>query len=201
MLPIFQYEEFVRKVKQKKKEKGIIVFGILICDYRQQACKEYILNYLNRFHKLAGKNIDFYLPGYVEEYPTYLEDTTIKINNKKYYFVPEIYEEFLERLSYDFDIPFPYNPNLILMEYEGGHFKKSKKVIIELASSKRDIQKVGELFEEIFDIAQKRVDLKNMMEELGKNQIKDNFWDMLIELIDNKYLTKAKEVYEVYRLK
>lgn len=201
MLPIFQYEEFVRKVKQKKKEKGIIVFGILICDYRQQACKEYILNYLNRFHKLAGKNIDFYLPGYVEEYPTYLEDTTIKINNKKYYFVPEIYEEFLESLSYDFDIPFPYNPNLILMEYEGGHFKKSKKVIIELDSSKRNIQKVGELFEEIFDIAQKRVDLKNMMKELGKNQIKDNFWDMLIELIDNKYLTKSKEVYEVYRLK
>ena len=48
MLPIFQYEDFVRKVKQKKKEKGVIVFGILICDYRQQSCREYILNYLNQ---------------------------------------------------------------------------------------------------------------------------------------------------------
>lgn len=33
-----------------------------------------------------------------------------------------------------------------------------------------------------------------MMEKLGKNQIRDNFWEMLIELIDNKYLTKAKEI-------
>ena len=87
------------------------------------------------------------------------------------------------------------------MEYEGGHFKKSKKIIIELDSNERNIQKVGELFEEIFDIAQNKVNLKKMMRELGKNQIRDNFWDMLIELIDNKYLTKVKEVYEVYRLK
>lgn len=201
MLPIFQYEDFVRKVKRKKKEKGVIVFGILICDYRQQSCREYILNYLDRFHKLAGKNMDFYLPGYVGEYQSYSEEYTIKIANKKYYFVPEIYEEFLDNLSNDFDIPFPYNPNLILMEYEGGHFKKSKKVIIELDSSERDIQKVGELFEEIFVIAQNKISLKNMMGELGKNQIRDNFWDMLIELIDNKYLTKAKEVYEMYKLK
>ena len=162
MLPIFQYEDFVRKVKQKKKEKGVIVFGILICDYRQQSCREYILNYLNRFHKLAGKNMDFYLPGYVEEYQSYLEENAIKIANKKYYFVSEIYEEFLDNLSNDFDIPFPYNPNLILMEYEGGHFKKSKKVIIELDSSERDIQKVGKLFEEIFVIAQNKVDLSKI---------------------------------------
>ena len=83
----------------------------------------------------------------------------------------------------------------------GGYFKKFKKIIIELDSNERNIQKVGELFEEIFDIAQNKVNLKKMMRELGKNQIRDNFWDMLIELIDNKYLTKVKEVYEVYRLK
>lgn len=201
MLPIFQYEDFVRKVKQKRREKGVTVFGILICDYRQQLCREYILNYLNRFHKLAGKNMDFYLPGYVEECQSYLEENAIRIANKKYYFVPEIYEEFLDNLSNDFDIPFPYNPNLILMEYEGGHFKKSKKVIIELDSSERDIQKVGKLFEEIFVIAQNKVDLKKMMGQLGKNQIRDNFWDMLIELIDNKYLTKVKDMYETYKLK
>ena len=201
MLPIFQYEDFVRKVKRKQKEKGVIVFGILICDYRQQSCREYILNYLNRFHKLAGKNMDFYLPGYVEEYQSYSDENTIKIANKKYYFVPEIYEEFLDNLSDDFDIPFPYNPKLILMEYDGGHFKKSKKVIIELDSSEKKKKKVGELFEKIFVIAQNKVGLKKMMGELGKNRIRDNFGDMLIELIDNKYLTKAKEMYEIYKLK
>lgn len=201
MLPVFQYENFAKKIKQRKREKGVTVFGILICDYRQQSCREYILNYLNRFHKLAGKNIDFYLPGYVEECPSYAEENSIRIDNKKYYFVPEIYEEFLDNLSNDFDIPFPYNPNLILIEYEGGHFKKSKKVIIELGSSERNIQKVGDLFEEIFAIAQDKVDLKKMMQELGKSQIRDNFWDMLIEFIDNKYLTKVKKVYEVYKLK
>ena len=82
MLPVFQYEDFVRKVKRKKKEIGVTVFGILICDYRQQSCREYILNYLNRFHKLAGKNIDFYLPGYVEEYPSYAEQNTIESPTK-----------------------------------------------------------------------------------------------------------------------
>ena len=86
MLPVFQYENFVKRVKQKKREKGVSVFGILICDYRQQLCREYILNYLNRFHKLAGKNIDFYLPGYVQDYPIYEEENRIQIGNENYYF-------------------------------------------------------------------------------------------------------------------
>ena len=147
MLPVFQYENFVKRVKQKKREKGVSVFGILICDYRQQLCREYILNYLNRFHKLAGKNIDFYLPGYVQDYP--------------------IYEEFLENLSHDFDITFPYNPILILMEYKGGNFKNARKVVIELDSNKRDIKKVGKLFEEIFATAQDKVDLNSMMRKIN----------------------------------
>ena len=201
MLPVFQYENFVKRVKQKKREKGVSVFGILICDYRQQLCREYILNYLNRFHKLAGKNIDFYLPGYVQDYPIYEEENRIQIGNENYYFEKEIYEEFLENLSHDFDITFPYNPILILMEYKGGHFKNARKVVIELDSNKRDIKKVGKLFEEIFATAQDKVDLNSMMRKLGKNQVEDNLWDMLIELIDNKYLTKAKEVYDIYKLK
>lgn len=46
------------------------------------------------------------------------------------------------------------------MEYEQGNFKRTKRIIIELDNEGADIKKTGELFETIFDIAKRNVNIR-----------------------------------------
>ncbi|MFK4435441.1 hypothetical protein [Paenibacillus sp. RC21] len=194
MWPLGEYGRLVHEIKKRENTDIPITFGLLIADYRQQLSREYILNYINRFNYKSDKYINFYLPGYFQE-DFYNNQQIIKIKDKKYYFNEEKYMDFLEKLEVDFDLEYTYNPRLILMEYERGNFNKSKKITIELDNRGADIKKTGELFEKIFDIAKKYVNVEDFSNTLMKQELKSGIFDRIIKTLDNQLLTEIKDSY------
>lgn len=203
MWPLGQYDRLVHEIKHRENNDIPITFGLLVADFHQQKCKEYILNYINRFNYKSDKFINFYLPGYLEE-DLFHNNEKITINHNHYYFNREIYIEFLNKLEEDFIIDYPYNPVLILMEYRNGHFKNTKRIMIELDSNGSDIKQVGKMFEKIFKIAKENVSINDFSELLKKNELKEGLFDEIIEGINNSYINaiynKTKDVRK-YRLK
>lgn len=203
MWPLGQYERLVHEVKRRENPNIPITFGLLIADYRQQKCREYILNYIERFNYRSGKYINFYLPGYLEE-NIGSSDQKISLQQKEFYFNVDIYLDFLSHLEVDFGISYPYTPVLILLEYNKGHFKKAQKIVIELDSDGTEIKQTGKLFEEIFSIAKKYVSVSDISKALIKNEIKIGLLNSIVNGIGNSFLTtvyiKNNEIKK-YKLK
>lgn len=197
MWPLGQYDRLVHEIKRREDNSIPVTFGLLVADFNQQRCRDYILNYIDRFDYKSDRYINFYLPGYLEE-DFHGNNEKITIKKKNYYFGREVYLKFLNKLEDDFMIDYPYNPVLILLEYARGHFSKTKRIIIELDSDGSDIKKAGELFEKIFEIAKKSVSIQDFSKSLQKNSLKQGILDRIIEGIDNSYLTaiytQTKEV-------
>ncbi|MNW65202.1 hypothetical protein D3C74_435600 [compost metagenome] len=74
------------------------------------------------------------------------------------------------------------------MEYEQGNFKRTKRIIIELDNEGADIKKTGELFETIFDIAKKNVNIMDFSKTLTKKELGNGLFDRIVEIIDIKLL-------------
>lgn len=203
MWPLGQYERLVHEIKRRENNDIPVTFGLLVADYHQQKCKEYILNYIERFDYKSDQYINFYLPGYLEE-DLFNKNEKITIKQKDFYFNRDIYLNFLDKLEADFEIDYPYNPVLILMEYDRGNFNRTKRIIIELDSNGSDIQQVGEMFERIFKIAKEVVSIKDFSNSLMKDGLKEGLLDKIIEGIDISYITaiykNTKEIIK-YRIK
>ncbi len=132
----------------------------------------------------------------------YKKSFSIKIASKEYYFHDEKYMEFLRKLESDFDLGYIYNPTLVLMEYNRGNFRKAKKMVIELDHKGADIKKTGELFESIFEIAKKYVDINDFSNVLLKNELKNGLFESVIKILDNKLITEIHDRYgEIKRFK
>lgn len=156
MWPLGTYDRFLRKIKGQEfsKEKANY-FGVLFCDVRQANAREYVLNYLDVFHKRSGKLIDFYIPGYIpsEEYYGSKSPNIIHLGKQKYIFDQSQYIEFCERFECDFNVGFPFSATLVLLEYTTGHFSKARKIVFELECSENGIKSAGNLFLNIFNCA------------------------------------------------
>lgn len=196
MWPLGTYERMVHEIKRRKTPTQPITFGILIADYRQEQNREYILNYIKRFNEKSGRYIDFFLPGYIED-EHYRNKKNLIVGEKEYFFDDRSYMEFLEKLETDFEIAYPYTPILLLVEYKRGHFKNCKKVRIELDDNARNIKKTGELFEQIFSIAQKKITLNGIRYELVKQEIREGLFESIISAIDNSLVTAIYEQGEI----
>lgn len=188
MWALGSYERLVYEIKRRENPDLPVTFGLLIADFDQQKCKEYILNYIDVFNYKSGEYINFYLPGYMEE-GMYESKKKITIKGKDYYFKREIFLEFLMKLEQDFDIDFPYNPVLILLEYDRGHFKMSKRIVIELDANGAQIERTGDFFEQIFSIARRVVSLEDVSEALVAKQLKGGLLDTIFAMVDNSYLS------------
>lgn len=203
MWPLGQYERMVDEIKRRENPYIPITFGLLIADYRQQKCREYILNYIERFDYKSDRYINFYLPGYLTE-RFENEKNKIKIKDRNYYFDENIYLDFLNHLEDDFEIDYPYNPVLILVEYDKGHFKNTHKIIIELDSNGSEIEQTGMLFEKIFSIAKSKVTIKEFSNDLIKDKIKLDLISIIIDCIGNRYLSaiySENNLVKKYRIK
>lgn len=188
MWPLGTYDRMVYEIKNRENPDIPVTFGILVADCRQRLSKEYILNYINRFDYKSNRYINFYLPGYLED-KNDDDNEIIILNGKKYFFDSHLYEEFLLKLEMDFNIDYPYNPIPLLLEYNKGHFSKSKKICIELDGSSMNIKKTGEFFEKIFNQARKHVYLKDISDELTKKTLELGMLDRIVTAVDNKLIS------------
>ncbi len=203
MWPLGSYDRLVHEIKRRENQDIPVTFGLLIADYDQHRCREYILNYIDVFNYKSGEFINFYLPGYKEENHS-SNCKQIFINDKEYYFDRRVYMEFLRNLEVDFKVEYPYNPVLILLQYEKGHFSNSKRIIIELDSDGSDVKKTGALFEKIFNISREVVALDDFSRALITGELRDGLFDTIVNGIGNSYLSAVIDQHgksNRYRLK
>ncbi len=191
MYPTGDFDRLKYEVMEWYNGDDPVAFGILIADYDQTLAREYILNYLNIFDNRSKKYIDFFIPGYSE----YETPKSIKLSRtgKKYFFDRSIFENFIEQFQRCFDYEYEFNPVLILVELKNKDFYNSKKIIIELDSDYNDVKHTGVLFQKIFNIAKKYVEIQDFSRELNYTYIKGALADSIVGAIDNSILTEINE--------
>lgn len=182
-----------------------ITFGILIADYEQSLAKEYIINYMDVFDKRSNRYIDFFIPGYV----IYGSDDDIRTSMKNkqgdaYCFSRTLFHDFIEKFETYFDYKYEFNPVLILVELKNRNFVGTKKIVIELDSERTSIKKAGVLFNNIFEIAKRYVNITDFSRELTATYLKNTLADSVIDAIDNSMLTELytqKKNIRVFQIK
>ena len=162
MKPVSDFDELVKALLESEVNDDTFVVGILIADWRQQNAREYILNYMDRFDRKSGKNIDFYIPGY-----KYIKkgnkqrntDNVVRISRMpgEYEFDEDLFMNVVDKLEDYLKIDYTYNPMLVLVEIKTKQQNKqleyAKKLIIALDEGPQGINRAGQLFEKIFSIA------------------------------------------------
>ena len=157
--------DYLRKLRVKQYEENLsCTIGILVADYQQQRTMEDIFNYLDIFHKKSGSYIDFYIPGYVK-----VTDETpfhFSVGGIKYRFDRDSFNTSVLDLEKIFGIKYRFRPLLILQEFINGNTTE-RRIVIEF-----NTEESGRLFEEIFDIARREVNIEEFSTELRNAQIK-----------------------------
>lgn len=157
--------DFLSKLKVSQYEENLsCTIGILVADYKQQHAREFIFNYLDIFHEESGSYIDFYIPGYVKV----TDDTPcdFSVGGIKYIFDRVSFNTSILELKNIYGIKYEYRPLLILQEVINGNMTE-RIIVIDF-----DTEKAGHLFEEIFHIARREVNIEAFSKGLRKAQIK-----------------------------
>lgn len=198
------FKRFEHEIQDRYQEFDIpITYGILIVDGEQSKAKEYIINYLNRIDKKSSSTFDFFIPGYVDYQ---ISDSIpmgklISRTDRSYYFNRELFDVFIYELEKKFNFRYTYNPILILAEKNPNQKVSSadKKIIIELDNSRGNVDRAGVLFENIFEIAKREVDLKEFSRELKTLYVHSGLIDTFIKLLGNKYITEINAMRNATR--
>lgn len=191
MWPIGDYNRLKQELSDRECSDIPITFGILIGDYRQTRCREYVLNYIERFNEESGYWINFYLPGYIDD-DNFSNENKLTIKNKNYYFDEKLYDVFLKELASNFGIAYSYNPVLVLVECQNGKLGESRKIIIDLDRNGSDIQNTGNLFDDIFEISQEVVNLDDFSKKLKINNFNSGIFDKVIDSVGSNALKNVK---------
>lgn len=190
-----------------------ITFGILLVDPEQSDCKEYLLNYLNSFHKKSQEAFDFYIPGFTDNpyyYGEYEEQISfmnisknipiISIDQKNYYFCRKYYEDFIDNLEEMFHIQPTFNPMLILMEMKPGHVKDTKFVVIELDNlDSHGIRRSGQFFYNLLNITKKVKTLEEIVTKEQSYYAHTKGIDSIISAIGINWLTETKKAHNEFK--
>ena len=203
------FETLSKKVLDKYDDDIAITMGILVADYRQSDAREYMLNYLNRFDEKSGKFIDFYLPGYymfskenkfechsnicISRHRSSMDPVFITRLNENFYFDGYLFEDFLRDFECKTGISYTYSPMLILVEVnkrkEHGQLEFLNKMVIDLDDgTPYGIRRSGMLFEKIFDIAKREVNLDRFGKEIRMHYLKGNAIKKMASLLDGNII-------------
>ncbi len=204
MIPINSYDRLKNDVINRYRDHSdeeYVTFGILLADARQSETREYILNYLDAFDRHAYHYFDFFIPGYQQE--EWLGGKRIVFRRTVYYFCNDIFDEFCENLEKDFRVRYTYNPMLILVSMKKGYIESAKHIVIELDNEgEHGVKRCGMLFDDIFEIARRSIELKDIQRGLAFRYIKANALDTIVDAIAPKWLCEIKNNYcEVKRYK
>ncbi len=194
---------------------GIATIGILIVDWGNRAVRDYIINCIDRLDRKSSKLIDIYVPGYVTELSASEEEKQQHPNSGprkiafylrrtecQYFFDKFAFDDSVEEIEEKLGIKYTYNPMLILVECDvnkcNGKIEYQDKMVIQL--DKVGIERVGILFERIFDIAKETVELKMFAKRLRFTAIKGKAIDLLYNAISKGWKGAVKDLYDAIKL-
>lgn len=230
MNPVSTFDEICHGVLQKYGDNEVVTVGILVADWQQDEAKQYILDYMDRFDKKSGKYIDFYIPGYYEKTNTFNGEINKKYHpisfvkwesipasaafylrreNTPYYFDKFLFDDFIDEMEVRMGVNYTYNPLLILVEVDKrngrGLIEFQNKLVIELdEDTNRGLRRAGELFDKIFEIAKKQVNLDRFGSEVRMYYIKGKAVQNIINVLNGEWVeavTDAANDAKRFRIK
>lgn len=220
MNPVGTFDEICKKVLQKYKDDEVVTIGILIADWQQDEAKQYIIDYMERFDRKSGKYIDFYIPGYYERSnelngeinKKYHPNSYVKWDNIPddaafflrresipYYFDKFLFDDFIEEMEVRMGVRYTYNPLLLLVEVdrrkERGQIEFQDKLVVELdEDTNRGLRRAGELFDRIFEIAKKEVNLDRFGSGVRMYYIKGKAVQNIIGALNGEWVESIADV-------
>lgn len=187
-----------------------VTIGILICDGRQQCCRDYILNYVDIFHGISGPCINFYMPGYCEE-----SDTRAMKKNRYGKFYEECYElagnniyfsyiyfkEFITIIEKQYNIQYQGIPELILVEVYKGRIHWERKMRFCLQSvSERNYASAYAFIRKILYYSRQCVSIDDYSNKGRNAMLKESILSVIKNNLPD-YVKIISENDEIYRIK
>ncbi len=187
----------------------IVTFGILVADWQMSKAREYIVDYMNRFDQNSGKYIDFMVLGYGEDSKSQNKADKAFYNRLKkhgpafylkrteteYYFDKLAFDDLVREIEERMGIKYTYNPMLILVEEHknrfNGELEFQDRMVIEL--DKIGIERVGMLFDKIFELSKETNQLTDISHGLIKHYIKGNSVSYIFKGLKGNWLDGAEE--------
>lgn len=220
MYPVGKFDEICEKVLQKYEHDEVVTIGILVADWQQDEAKQYILHYMDRFDKKSGKYIDFYIPGYFQRpdelngqmnknyHPNvcvtgdfFSNDIAFFLRRESipYYFHKFLFDDFIMEMEERMGIKYTYNPLLILVEVDRkngrGQIEFQDKLVIELdEDTNRGLRRAGELFDKIFEIAKREVNLDRFGSGVRMYYIKGKAVQNIISVLNGNWIESIADV-------
>jgi len=220
MNPVGTFDEICKKVLQKYEDDEVVTIGILVADWQQDEAKQYIVDYMDRFDRKSGKYIDFYIPGYYEKsnglneeinkkyhpnshvkWGDIPDDATFFLRRESmpYYFDKFLFDDFIEEMEVRMVISYTYNPLLLLVEVDRkkgrGQIEFQDKLVIELdEDTNRGLRRAGELFDRIFEIAKKEVNLDRFGSGVRMYYIKGKAVQNIISALNGEWVESIADV-------
>lgn len=223
MNPVCTFDEISKEILKNCGVDAVATFGILIADWEQGDAKEAIINYMDNFDKKSGKYIDFYIPGYYEQFNgknnelkdryhpnSYVNFREIEDgkaafeltrNHTQYYFSRRLFNEFIMEMEERMGIKYIYSPMLILVEVKQeknrGMLEFQDRLVIDLdRDDKKNIKHTGELFDKIFEVGKKTVNLERFCKEVRLYYIKGKAVKNIVEALSGEWIKPVASVAE-----
>lgn len=220
MYPVSNFDEICGAILENYEYDETVTIGILVADWRQDEAKQYIINYMDRFDKKSGKYIDFYIPGYYEKSRAinaeiskkYHPNSCVNLNNisvepafyisrknTPYFFERVLFENFIEEMESRMMVEYTYNPMLLLVEVNKkkgrGSIEFQNKLVIELdEDSNRGLRRTGNLFDKIFEVAKKEVNLDRFGAGVRMYYIKGKAVKNIVNVLNGEWLEALTDV-------
>ena len=217
--PVGSFRDFQNRVNfssgaiEAFKDKETITVGLLVADARQSDSRDYLLNYLDYFHRRSGNYFSFYVAGFTPEPfgfdftkpfdPTdnlYKNLYLIEIDRKKYYFDAIEFEHFIVELEEELKIKYTFNPMLVLFEMKPGHWGEARRVVFELDNmDDHNVRRSAVFFSELLDITKEVTSLKDITRKQKNYAIKGSIIDRIIASLDIPLIGEVKNSIEDIR--
>ena len=187
------------------------VIGILLADPRQPNVKEYLFNYLDILDARSGDSFNLYIPGYRKADET-IDDKDIcyRVGNVKDGLVLDysLFVGFINDMEAKMNVKYTFNPMFVLVSAWYNHLSGKTEFrddcyVIQLDKVPGGIQRSGEMFDVVFDVAKKNTqDMDAYKGGVRMKYVKATAAKLIIDSLTTKgiigkVISLGKDVYEL----
>ena len=197
VIPTDSLESMHKELNKRESKIVKSTVGVLLVDFSFSKAKEIIHPALKWFNTFSGKDINLYLPGYVNGSS---EDGLKYIfENNEYVFDENAFMDYCKDFFQKTGIEPTYSPTLVLFEHGEKDLSIAEKIVIDLSPELSDAKKFEELFKVIFSNARKNVSLNSFSNALQAQSIIPKLSTIVQQLTEMQILqpitTLVKNVY------
>ncbi|MDR0461513.1 MAG: hypothetical protein LBH62_08870 [Nitrososphaerota archaeon] len=178
MNPAGDYTYMIKTMKGKY-ENGSKVVGIIFASPNESLARDEILMRIPDFNQASGGDIDFFFAGY-SKYNTNRADQQeiMGPNSQKWYYSPRMFYAFVDNIEDISRWKYSGVTDLLLLEFRGDtlQFNKVITICINKNIKEESIRSVGELFQRIWNIAQRGGDIEEFRKDLTGKGFIDKLW-------------------------